>query len=342
MNGSAYDTSTLANPENNLRYIVVNVNSASGKPAELAHLFAYSSADVALLCETKLIPQITDSEFLPSGYVRASRKDRTRSGGGVMITTRSTVVAEEVELVSIEGVVVFTKLALSDNRYHYAGCFYNNDGSLGNYDHLDRALEQIIALTGGNANCGISVGGDFNAPGIDWDNFLVTPDCPRKGACQHLLDILNRHGLTQVQTNPTHRDGSTLDLFLTNKPGLIKSCKTIPGISDHHVVVVDALVKAQISKKPPRKIYKWKNANWQQLKENASVFCQEYLKTSDSRDVAENHNSLLDFFNSCLNLIPSGMSKSRVDLPWLSPELKRSCRRKQRLYNQAKKSGKPE
>ena len=84
------------------------------------------------------------------------------------------------------------------------------------------------------------------------------------------------------------------------------------------------------------------NANWQQLKDNASVFCQEYLKTSDSRDVADNHNSLLGFFNSCLNLIPSGMSKSRVDLPWLSPELKRSCRRNQRLYNQAKKSGKPE
>ena len=33
------------------------------------------------------------------------------------------------------------------------------------------------------------------------------------------------------------------------------------------------------------------------------------------------------------------MTKTRVDLPWMSPELKRSCGRNQRLYNKAKKSG---
>ena len=36
------------------------------------------------------------------------------------------------------------------------------------------------------------------------------------------------------------------------------------------------------------------------------------------------------------------MSTSRINLPWFTQDLKRSCRRKQRLYNRAKKSGKPE
>ena len=36
------------------------------------------------------------------------------------------------------------------------------------------------------------------------------------------------------------------------------------------------------------------------------------------------------------------MSSTRTDVPWLSPALKRQCKRKQRLYNRARKSGKPE
>ena len=35
--------------------------------------------------------------------------------------------------------------------------------------------------------------------------------------------------------------------------------------------------------------------------------------------------------------VPTKLSKSRKDQPWLSKELKRRCRRKQRLYNKWKK-----
>ena len=93
----------------------------------------------------------------------------------------------------INGEVVFTKLALANNRTQYLGCFYNNDGSLANYDQLDSALDQIATLAGNNKNNGISIGGDFNAPVVDWNNFTVTLDCPRKGSnYQHLLDIRKR------------------------------------------------------------------------------------------------------------------------------------------------------
>ena len=57
------------------------------------------------MCETKLIPDIKDSEFLPKGYISVSRKDRTRAGGGVLIATKSTIVAEEVALEGINGEV---------------------------------------------------------------------------------------------------------------------------------------------------------------------------------------------------------------------------------------------
>ena len=46
----------------------------------------------------------------------------------------------------------------------------------------------------------------------------------------------------QLQRNPT-REGALLDLIGTNKSGLVKSVHTIPGISDHDIIVLDADLK---------------------------------------------------------------------------------------------------
>ena len=46
------------------------------------------------------------------------------------------------------------------------------------------------------------------------------------------------HGLTQVHNQPTRQD-TILDLVFTNNPSLVKSSYSIPGISDHAMVVTD-------------------------------------------------------------------------------------------------------
>ena len=84
-----------------------------------------------------------------------------------MIATTSKNVAKEVALEGIDGEVVLTKLTLANNHTQYMGCFYNNDGSIANCDKLDRYLDRITILAGNNKNNGISIGGDFNAPGVD-------------------------------------------------------------------------------------------------------------------------------------------------------------------------------
>ena len=42
---------------------------------------------------------------------------------------------------------------------------------------------------------------------------------------------------------------NTLDLWLANKPSLVKQCNSIPGISDHDIVLTDSDFKAKINKK---------------------------------------------------------------------------------------------
>ena len=145
-----------------------------------------------------------------------------------------------------------------------------------------------------------------------------------------------------MQKSPTHQEGNILDLYATNKPGLVKSCNDIPGISDHHVVVIDSYLKAHTSKKPPRKVHIWKRAYWDQIHQDAEDFRDKFLNSCSDKDIVENHSSLLAFFQETLDKIPSKMTTSRTNLPWFTQDLKRSCKRKQRLYNRAKKTGKKE
>ena len=54
-------------------------------------------------------------------------------------------------------------------------------------------------------------------------------------------------GFEQMQISPS-RESNILDLHFTTYPSLVKSCYTVPGISDHHMVVVYYDVKPRYKK----------------------------------------------------------------------------------------------
>ena len=56
--------------------------------------------------------------------------------------------------------------------------------------------------------------------------------------------------LDQIQRKCT-RENVVFDVYVTNRPGLVKSCNIVPSIADHHIIV---LIKAQRLKKPRRPI----------------------------------------------------------------------------------------
>ena len=76
------------------------------------------------------------------------------------------------------------------------------------------------------SNQTIVLGGDFNLPGIDWDNGVVNPKAANKSKCELLLSSLDTHALAQIHKEPT-REENILDLLITNKPGLIKSSQCV-------------------------------------------------------------------------------------------------------------------
>ena len=88
----------------------------------------------------------------------------------------------------------------------------------------------------------IVLGGDFNLPHINWKKKSIKAASNQHMQHQQLLDMEQELGFEQMQLSPS-RESNILDLYLTTYPSLVKSCYTVPGISDHHMVVVDCDVK---------------------------------------------------------------------------------------------------
>ena len=70
-------------------------------------------------------------------------------------------------------------------------------------------------------------------------------DSPNRLLKEKLIEIISEAGLQQMQREPT-RDHNLLDLLCCNKPSLVKACISIPGISDHSIVLADCDLKATV------------------------------------------------------------------------------------------------
>ena len=111
----------------------------------------------------------------------------------------------------------------------------------------------------------VLLAGDFNLSSIDWLSVTYTTSGKYKELCEELIDIIQDNGLEQIQLKPS-RENNTLDLFFTSNPSLIKECNTIPGISDHDMIVTDCYFKPTLSKPKRREIFLYKKANWENIK----------------------------------------------------------------------------
>ena len=259
-----------------------------------------------------------------------------------MIMLRDSLVAEEVEISDCSCEAIWVKIQLKGNHPLYVSSAYRtpSDNTTDQIDQFAKSLEHIESMSKNNPGATIFVGGDFNAGGIDWTNLSAPIGSNHKNICLRLLEIIGQYFLTQMNQEPTC-ESAILDLFLTNKPGLVKSCTVIPGLSDHDIVLTDCDVRAVSVEKPPRVIFKWGKADWDKIRSSLKNFKDRFLTICHHRTVEENYSDLNSFITKVMDEnIPTKLSKTRQSAPWFDHKLKRMCKRKQRLFNTAKMSRK--
>ena len=181
----------------------------------------------------------------------------------------------------------------------------------------------------------IILGGDFNLPHIDWESSSVKLGCNQSNQHHYLLDIMEEHGLEQMQTSLT-RENHNLDLYFTSHPSLVKACQTVSGISHHDIIVIDSDIKPKYNRVRRRKVYNYKKADWNDVSAKMEKLTTEVCKCSSTE---ESWKTLKMGINSVLDSsIPSKLTSKNHGYPWISGRLKRKIRKKHKLHQKAKQT----
>ena len=122
----------------------------------------------------------------------------------------------------------------------------------------------------------------------------------------------------------------------------MKSSSSVPGISDHDIVVTDLEIKPYYQKAPPRKCYIYAKANMDQLHKSLTNLSRNIV---DMYNEGKSVHELWETFKTRLHhhmdeSIPSKEIRSKHSNPWITYRERRLLRKKARLYKQAKKSNK--
>ena len=139
--------------------------------------------------------------------------------------------------------------------------------------------------------------------------------------------------------NPIRIDsGNILDLILTLNPSIIVNTHTTPGMSDNEAVTFNVNLNPVRNRKSPHKIFQYKSANWDKLKDDINQLTTTYFHMNpNSRDINENWNFFRNNLTSLVDRnIPSRNPKAKAHLPWITREIIRMQRKRNKSHKKAK------
>jgi len=154
------------------------------------------------------------------------------------------------------------------------------------------------------------------------------------------MDSLVNCALSQLYTFPTHLN-NVFDIFVNNRPSFVDKCEPLSGISDHDIIHISAAMSLQYQKPAQRKIYLLRKANFNNIRYDFKQFSFSFVaNNSTDSDVEYLWSTFKEKCNSVLmTKIPSKLSSSKFYQPWINKSIKQLTRRKQHLYNKARRSG---
>ena len=128
----------------------------------------------------------------------------------------------------------------------------------------------------------------------------------------------------QMVTFPI-RAQNTLDLCFTTHPNTVLTCEPTPGLSDRNVMLINFQTLLHVIKQNPRKIYLYKKADQDKIREKLSNISDVYfnLNSISPHSVDENWSFFFKNFQQILSdHVPTKTLGRRTHLPWMSAPLK--------------------
>ena len=332
-----------------LRIAMLNCQSvkASGKPAQLKNLVSSRQADVVIGSESWLNSSIKSSEVFPDGF-NAYRRDRPDGcGGGVFLLVSQQYESPQPEELTVDSNVdceaVWVKVKVQGSSDLYIGSFYRPPDKT-NPEYLQE-LQSIMRRIPTDKGAHLWLGGDFNLPDIIWEEESVVPYASYSSISNQLLSIAKDSFLEQIVAQPTRITETTsniLDLFFTSNPTLINKVEVIPGIGDHEAVFIESSLRPMRFVTPPRKIYKYKNADYQSMRRELRSTQADFEEKARSEDVEQLWSTFKEKIQTLMeSYIPSKiLRRNREHKPWISRQVKTLLRKSKKLFQRQRRTGK--
>ena len=326
-----------------LKFISMNINSIRGKKLELLAFLDFNQPHVVAIQETKIDSSIATSELFPETCpYSVYRKDRNIHGGGVMLLVHKDMSHMPITELENDSESIWVKV-FANKTSHFVASWYRPPGSTSEEFQLFREqLDYIRTHYKGKKLPSIHVLGDFNFKDIDWpDRLSKSGSTLSQSEGQILIDIMNGHGLEQMVHFPT-REKNILDFILTTLPGQFQDVHSPDKLSDHGIVSGTLKIFIPPIKKPRRKVYLYQKGDYESMRKDTLEFAQEkyFNGHSDTRSVQENFDLITSFIqDSADKHIPSKTSRSVSSIPWITSEIRRKIRRRNKTHAKAKKTG---
>ena len=205
----------------------------------------------SILTETWLREHL-DAEICIKNYSiyrsdrKRAKKRRGRDSGGVAIYLRDDLSASAEPLLTFSnGVVEVLVLYIKSEHLILSALYRQPDDEKGGNrslsEHFKQGLDALSKCLDSlpSPMPDIIIGGDFNLPKCLWPYFAAKTGASRdeQNMIKHLEEFCSLHFLSQQISEPTHKQGNTLDLVFTNNPLIIHSYQTTPtSYSPHHIV----------------------------------------------------------------------------------------------------------
>ena len=327
-----------------LKVVTINFRSVVRNRDRLGVFLKCVQPDIILGVETFLTKEIATPTELSEYDVE--RRDRDTRDGGVLIAARKDLLMVREYELETDCEVMFCRFNIAGSKTLHVGAFYRPDVTDStSLAKLDDSINRIP-----KSHC-LVVGGDFNLPGFEWFEYgpQLKTGASNVGEHERLVEIMFDHGLTQhicdvTRVDPYHGTENTLDLLFTNRPGSVIAARVVPGVSDHDAPVVEMDLKPIRVFKKPHDVPQYKSADWAGF----SDFISEELGKSSpdwtinappDADVNQIWKKFQDIITRGIRkFIPHRTTRARLDLPYITPDIRRLIRRRDRLYNKVVKA----
>ena len=245
------------NPKRSKPLTLLNVNcqSISPKKGEFQNLVDSTQPDIVIATETWLTDgvhhdgEIGEINRFSHDY-KIYRRDRKDGYGGVLVAIKNDIISSRADELETDAEMVWVQISITGMKTLYiCGMYRPHENDEKGQEEFEISLSRIAT----HQNANIWIAGDLNFPGINWVSNDTKPSCRHPTIHQDFLDCLEDHNLQQMVKVPT-RDQNILDLFITNNTTKINKVQVIPGISDHHAVIVEGNLLPTKTKQQKRQV----------------------------------------------------------------------------------------